>query len=68
MATGRTDLCSIDELASAVRHARALMASGVPQPHERTHLAAICDRIDDAVRRKREQEPVPIRVARSEMR
>ena len=33
MATDRTDLCSIDELASAERHARALMASGVTEPH-----------------------------------
>ncbi len=61
MATDRTDLRSIDELASAERHARALMASGVTEPHERTHLVAICDRIEDAVRRKREQEPIPIR-------
>ena len=68
MATDRTDLCSIDELASAERHARALMASGVTEPHERTHLVAICDRIEDAVRRKREQEPIPIRRDRPETR
>ncbi len=66
MATGRTDLCGIDELASTGRHARALMASGVPEPHERTHLVAICDRIEDAIRRKRQQEPISIRCDRPE--
>jgi hypothetical protein len=43
-------------------------ASGVTEPHERAHLVAICDRIEEAVRRKGEQEPIPIRRDRPETR
>ena len=55
------DRVTVDELASAERHAKALMASGVPGPLERTHLEQVCDRIEDAVKRKQEEAPIPIR-------
>jgi hypothetical protein len=54
---------SIENLTAADRHARALMASGVLEPHERYHLVQVCDRIEAAVIRKRREEPVPLRPA-----
>lgn len=61
MATDMTPLRSIEELADAARHARALMAAGVLTPHEHAHLGQVCDRIEDAVIRKRKEEPTPLR-------
>jgi hypothetical protein len=60
VATDRTALRSIDELASAFGHARALMASGVLNEHEIYHLDKICERIETQVKKKRQEEPVPL--------
>jgi hypothetical protein len=57
----RTAFTSIDDLAAAARHVNGVLASGALNPHERSHLLDVRNRIEDAVTRKRQEEPRPLR-------
>jgi hypothetical protein len=59
--TDRTALYSIDDLEIASQHVNAVLASGVLNQHERSHLFEVKDRIGEAITRKRHEEPRPLR-------
>lgn len=61
MTANRTAFYSIEDLATANQHVKAVLASGVLSPHERSHLIEVKDRIEGAVTRKRREEPRPLR-------
>jgi AMMECR1 domain-containing protein len=57
----RTALYSIDDLTKARQHVNAVLASGVLDQHERSHLLEVKTRIDAAVTLKQQEEPRPLR-------
>ncbi len=61
MTADRTALYSIDDLTAARQHVSAVLASGVLNQHERSHLLEVKTRIEEAVTRKQHEEPRPLR-------
>lgn len=61
MTADRTALYSIDDLTAARQHVNAVLASGVLNQHERSHLLEVKTRIEEAVTRKQHEEPRPLR-------
>lgn len=61
MTADRTTLYSIDDLTAARQHVNAVLASGVLNQHERSHLLEVKIRIEEAVTRKQHEEPRPLR-------
>jgi hypothetical protein len=59
--TDRTALYSIDDLTEARQHVNAVLAAGVLNHHERSHLLEVKTRIEEAVTRKQHEEPRPLR-------
>lgn len=47
------ELLSIEELAELHTHTGALIASGILNSHERSHIIQVRDRLDAAIRRQR---------------
>ena len=61
MTTDRTTFLSVEELATAKQHVNAVLASGVLNQNERTHMVELRTRIDEAITRKSREEPRPLR-------
>lgn len=61
MTADRTALYSVDDLAAVNQHVKAVLASGVLDQHERSHLLEVRTRIEEAVTRKQHEEPRPLR-------
>lgn len=61
MTADRTALYSVDDLAAASQHVNAVLASGMLNQHERSHLLEVRTRIEEAVTRKQQEEPRPLR-------
>jgi hypothetical protein len=57
----RTALYSVDDLSAAHQHVNAVLASGALNRHERSHLLEVRDRIEEGIKRKRREEPRPLR-------
>lgn len=50
------ELLSIEELAGLHAHTGALIASGILNSHERSHIIQVRDRLDAAIRRQRQRQ------------
>lgn len=61
MTADRTALYSVDDLTTARQHVNAVLASGMLDQHERSHLLEVRTRIEEAVTRKQQDEPRPLR-------
>jgi hypothetical protein len=61
VAAERTPFYSIEDLAAASRYVSAVLASGLLGPHERAHMIEVKGRIQEAVQRKKQEEPSPLR-------
>lgn len=61
MTADRTALYCIDDLTTARQHANAVLASRVLNQYEPSHLLEMRTRIEEAVTRKRQEEPRPLR-------
>jgi hypothetical protein len=55
------EMLTIDELAELHAHTGALIASGILNAHERSHIIQVRDRLDAAIRRQRLQQEQLVR-------
>jgi len=52
---------SVEDLTAVKQQVNAVLASGVLNQHERSHLIGVRNRVEEAVTRKSQEEPRPLR-------